>query len=86
MLGHLSMFLKNLGIVYILYLNYVNQINLPILAIVLIALGSFGMCKAGSLSKDHPTFNYHYYNAILLAFCAFLIFKHFRSMELKCVY
>jgi len=79
MLGHISLVLKNLGIMYILYLDYVNEINLPIVAIILIALGALGMCKVGSSSKDH--LNYHYYNAILAVFCAVLIFKHVKSMN-----
>ena len=82
MLANLSAVLKNLGIIYILYLDYVNKINLPILAIVLLGLGAFGMCKVGcSMKVKDPLFNYHYYNAILVAFCTVLIFKHVKSMN-----
>ena len=81
MLGKIALVLKHLGIAYILYLDYVNKINLPILAIVLIALGALGMCKVGSSKKD-PLFDYVFkFNAILVAFCAVLIFKHVKSMN-----
>ena len=84
MLGKIALVLKHLGIAYILYLDYVNKINLPILAIVLIALGALGalgMCKVWSSKKD-PLFDYVFkFNAILVAFCAVLIFKHVKSMN-----
>ena len=73
MLGHISLLLKTLGIAYIFYLDYANKIVLPKLAIILIALGSFGMSKVGSDSKEDPIFNYHYHNAMLGLMGAFLI-------------